>query len=272
MNCNNIDWGQYDVVISINIAIPTKIVQKHPNTLWAYMIGEANVAHDQVYFGYDIVLNQLITGTYNSDCGFIDFPYTFVGPECLENVMKKTLKRESQKVGIYAEVNSTKERPVKRVPQFEPIGAATGHPVIVHQQLIRRNLEAIYDSKYFLKLGGYRHTRGNGVIEAISLGTLALLSPDEIICSQVLPPEAWVFSSEEAIDKVKFLDKHPDEYNRLLAIERNLVNQFVIQYPMHYLEIALREKRKTGKPNVVRKYSLIGAAVNIIAKGVHKLI
>ena len=88
----------------------------------------------------------------------------------------------------------------------------------------------------------------------------------------MLPPEAWVFSNEEAIEKIKFLDSHPDEYNRLLAMERNLVNQFVIQYPMHHLETALREKRKTGKPNVVRKYSLIGVAINIIARGVHKLI
>lgn len=273
VNCGSIDWGQYDVVISINIAVPTKIVQKYPDTLWAYMIGEANIAHDKVYFGYDIILNQLITGTYNPNHGCIDFPYTFVGPECLEKVMKKTLKREGQKIGIYAEVNTTKERPVKRVPQFEPIGSATGHPIVVHQQLIRSNLEKIYDSKYFLKLGGgYRRTRGNGVIEAISLGTLALLAPDEIICSQILPPEAWVFSSEEAIEKIIYLDGHPDEYNRLLGIERELVNQFVIQYPMHYLEVALREKRKTGKPNVVHKYSLIGVIIDIIARGICKLI
>ena len=270
VKCDEIDWSKYDVVISINISVPTRIVQKYPNTLWAYMIGEANFMQDKVYFGYVVNLNQLITGTRDKVKGYIDFPYTFVGPICLETLMEDVLKRKSKNTGIYAEINTTKERPVKRVPHFEPIGEATGHPIIVHQQLIRRNLEAIFDSKYYLKVGG-RHTRGNGVLEAISLGTVCLLSPDDLICPQVLPPEAWVFTVEEATEKIKYLDSHSDEYQKLLEKERMLVDQFVIKYPMHYLELALKEKRQQGKPNHVYKYGMVKFGSDVLKKGVYKI-
>ena len=270
VKCDDIDWNQYDIVISINISIPTRIVQKYPNILWAYMIGEANFAQDKVYFGYDINLNQLITGTYDKVRGYIDFPYTFVGPYCLEKLMKNVLKRESKSSGIYAEINTTKERPVKRVPHFEPIGEATGHPIVVHQQLIKKNLKAIYDSKYYLKVGG-RHTRGNGVLEAISLGTLCLLSPDDLICPQVLPPEAWVFSVEEATEKIKYLDNNPEAYNKLLEKERALLSQFAIEYPMHYLELALADKRKQGKPNHVYRYGMIEFGTDVFKKLIYKI-
>lgn len=270
VKCDDIDWNQYDIVISINISIPTRIVQKYPNILWAYMIGEANFAQDKVYFGYDINLNQLITGTYDKVRGYIDFPYTFVGPYCLEKLMKNVLKRESKSSGIYAEINTTKERPVKRVPHFEPIGEATGHPIVVHQQLIKKNLKAIYDSKYYLKVGG-RHTRGNGVLEAISLGTLCLLSPDDLICPQVLPPEAWVFSVEEATEKIKYLDNNPEAYNKLLEKERALLSQFAIEYPMHYLELALADKRKQGKPNHVYCYGMIKFGTDVFKKLIYKI-
>lgn len=270
VKCDSIDWSQYDVIISINVSVPTRIVQKYPNTLWAYMIGEANFAQDKVYFGYDVILNQMITGTCDLVHGYIDFPYTFVGPYCLEKLMKDVLGRGSRNSGIYAEINTTKERPVKRVPHFEPIGEATGHPIVVHQQLIRRNLEAIYDSKYYLKVGG-RHTRGNGVLEAISLGTVCLLSPDDLICPQALPPEAWVFSAEEATEKIKYLDSHPKEYDKLLAKERELVDQFVIKYPMHYLELALNKKRKSGKANHVYHYGTLKFGLDVVKKGIYKI-
>ena len=131
-------------------------------------------------------------------------------------------------------------------------------------------MEAIFDSKYYLKVGG-RHTRGNGVLEAISLGTVCLLSPDDLICPQVLPSEAWVFTVEEAAEKIKYLDSHPDEYQKLLEKERMLVDQFVIKYPMHYLELALKEKRQQGKPNHVYKYGIVKFGSDVLKKGVYKI-
>ena len=233
----SIEWNQYDAVISINVAIPTKIVQSYPKVLWAYMIGEANFMLNKVYFGYDVCLNQLIRGENDLIHGVIDFPYTFVSGDYLEKLIEKEIGAV-EKNGIYGEINTTTERPVRRIPQFEPISEATGETIRFHKQNIKNNLVEMYKARYYLKVGG-RKTRGNGAIEAISLGTVALLSPDDIICGQILPPEAWVKDANEAIEKINYLNNTPGAYEELLNKERALVNQFVIQYPMHWLEKAV---------------------------------
>lgn len=260
VSCDDIDWDIYDIVISINISVPTRIVRSHPNVLWAYMIGEANFMLDKTYFGYDVCLNQLIRGEHDLINGVIDFPYTFVGPTVLERIAIKEFGF-TEKHGIYGEINTTTERPVKRIPQFEPISAATDEPIVVHQQNIKKNLEAVYKAKYYLKVGG-RKTRGNGIIEAVSLGTLALLSPDDVICSQLLPKEAWVFSADEAIAKINYFNEHPEEYDRVLQKERDLISQFIIDYPKHWLQKAVEIKREKG-PNKIYRYTIVKYALDI---------
>ena len=159
-----------------------------------------------------------------------------------------------KKIGIYGEINTTIERPVKRIPQFEPISIATGQPIKVHQQLIKDNLIEMFDAKYYLKVGG-RITRGNGAIEAISCGTVVLMHPDDIICRQILPQNAWVKDAEEAIKKIKFLDEHQEEYTKLLEEERFLLKTFIVDYPVHYLEKLYYQKK--GKRNKIFHYSRI---------------
>ena len=74
VSCYTIDWGQYDIVISINISLPTQLILKYPQTLFAYMIGEANMATGKARFGYDATLNQMARGRISHKFGAIDFP------------------------------------------------------------------------------------------------------------------------------------------------------------------------------------------------------
>lgn len=270
VDVDSIDYDAYDVIISINISVPYRIVKKHPNVLWAYMIGEANFLQDKAYMGYDVSLNQLIRGCYDEVNGIIDFPYTFVGPDCLEKAVERIVGRKACKKGIYGEVNCVKERPVRRIPQFEPISDETGQPIVLHDQHIKDNLVKIYDSKYYLKVGG-RHTRGNGVLEAISLGTVVLMSPDDLICGQVLPKDAWVFSAADATKKIKELDENSDLYQKLLTEERLLLKQFAVDYPMHNLENALLRKRRMGKANSFIGYSNLKYLRDLLKKGMTRI-
>lgn len=265
VSCREIDWDQYDIVISINCSIPYSVIRKHIKTLWCYMIGEANFLQDHVYFGYDVSLNQLIRGEYNRAEKIVDFPYTFVGPNCLEKILYERYGEANNKCGIYGEINTTTERPVRRIPQFEPISEATGQPIKVHNQSLRKNLIEIYNSKYYLKVGG-RITRGNGAIEAISLGTMVLISPEDIICRQIIPKEAWVYDAEDAIQKIKYFDANPDEYKRVLDLERELVKLFVIDYPMEHLRQAYKEKLQKKKANKFVNYGNIKYIKDIIKK------
>jgi hypothetical protein len=163
---------------------------------------------------------------------FGEYAQRRIGQELLEN-------------GIYAEVNVVKERPVRSIPHYEPL-RETGHTIRFHQQLIKDNLREVFDSKYFLKVGG-RPTRGNSVAEAISLGTLVLMAPEDLIHTQLLPKECWVRSVDEAKEKIIFLDKNPQEYKHLLALQRQLLKHFIQDCPWQSIQNACKAKRNKPK-------------------------
>ena len=239
----SIDWGKYDIVISLNISLPTEIVLKYPQTLFAYMIGEANLATGRTYFDYDVTLNQMTRGIVATAPGPVDFPYTFVDADTLQRILEGYLKRPSRKKGVFMEINSTTERPVKHVPpHFQPLEEA-GFPVLLHQQLIKDNLTTIYDSKYFVKMGG-RVIRGNSVAEAISLGSLAIMDRSQVIHKELIIDECNVKNMEEVLNLLNRCEQDPQLYDRLLKKEREVLHTLFFERPMQSLENCLQAKRE----------------------------
>ncbi|MDB4175004.1 hypothetical protein N9766_01430 [Flavobacteriaceae bacterium] len=251
LNYNSIDWNEYDVVISINISIPTKYIKKFKNTLWCYMIGEANIYSDKVYFDYDICLNQENRGYTKPKNGIIDFPYTFIGPNCLNDLFKGIDQSVNRKK-IFLEINNVTERPFKIDSTLRRL-EETGLQISTHKQLINENILELISSKYFVKIQG-RIIRGNGLYEAISSGSLVLSNPDLIIHTQVLPKECWVYDIDSLITKINYLERNPKEYNNLLNLQKSLVKHFVVDCPLKSLEYALNQKRNS---KVVSKASII---------------
>lgn len=245
VEASNIDWGQYDIVISINISLPTNLILQYPHTLFAYMIGEANMATRKVRFGYDATLNQMARGITTDQNGVIDFPYTFVKGDTLEHIMQKAVGRTSRKQGVFMEINSTKERPVTRVPHhFHPL-EEIGQHIILHQQRIAENLRNIYDAKYFVKMGG-RQIRGNSVAEAVSLGALAIMNRNEVIHKELIIDECHVENMDEVIALIQRLETHPDEYAHLVAKQRGVLTHLFFDCPMKALKHSLETKLQKG--------------------------
>ena len=242
VDCHTINWGLYDIVITINIALPTSIIQKYPQSLFCYMIGEANMATEKVRFGYDVTLNQMARGIVAQHCGVVDFPYTFVGPNTLERIMQRVLGRSSERKGVFMEINSTTERPVTKIPpHFIPLKNA-GYDIILHKQNIRENLTSIYDSKYFVKMGG-RCIRGNSVAEAISLGSLVIMDKSQVIHSELIPDECNVKSMQEVIELITKLDNEPRLYLSLLNHQRTILKELFYDAPLQSLANCLEAKR-----------------------------
>lgn len=256
VDCHNIDWGKYDIVISINISIPTNIVRCYPNTLFAYMIGEANMATGSVHFGYDVTMNQMARGIISYKCGIMDFPYTFVSSDTLEKIMQRYLLRPSERKGIFMEINSTKERPVTKVPEhFRPLVDA-GYEIILHKQKISDNLQSIYDAKYFVKMGG-RPIRGNSVAEAVSLGTLAIMNKDEVIHHELIIDECDVKNMNQMLELINKLENDNELYETLLQKQRNVLKKLFFDAPLLSLKNCLEEKRKSGKAHPYKWYNKI---------------
>ena len=335
ISCQDINWGQYDIVISINVSLPTRIIRQYPRTLFAYMIGEANMATDRARFGYDATLNQMARGRVTTnlrECNEIDFPYTFLKGNTLQKLMERfsraslakqeatrsaespnqealqskqkailptqrtvepneelslskqeaTRSAESpnleasqskqkailpnqrtaepneelslskqeapqphQREGIFMEINSTAERPVTKIPpHFQPL-VDKGYNIILHKQQIDENLQAIYHSKYFLKMGG-RPIRGNSVAEAISLGSLVMMNRDEVTHGELIIDECNVKTMEEAVALIDSLEQNPEEYRRLCAKQQQVLTELFFEKPLTSLINGLQQKRTEG--------------------------
>ncbi len=255
--CQKVDWGQYDVVISINVSLPTCVIRKYPNTLFAYMIGEANMATRRARFGYDITLNQMARGKVTTDMRLsneVDFPYTFLKGDTLQRLMKQYTGAQaapttdvSGRKGIFMEINSTTERPVTQVPShFQPL-VDKGYTIILHRQQIADNLQAIFHSKYFLKMGG-RPIRGNSVAEAISLGSLVLMNREEVTHHELIIDECHVTTMDEAVALIDHLENHPEEYERLRNKQQAVLTQLFFEKPLLSLYNCLQQKRAEDTP------------------------
>jgi hypothetical protein len=242
----DVAWESYDVVVSINIAVPGRIVKKTPSVLWCYMMGEASRGGPYVEYGYDVSLTQEVTGSVAGGLGPVDFPYSFIGPDCLEAVADEFGAAPAERRGVYAEINTTAERPVSRVPSLEFV-RELGHDVIVHHQDIIENVLRLRRSKYFAKLGG-RKIRGNSVIEAISAGSLVLMDPKDLVHSQLLPKETWARSEAELRGLVSELDRDDRAYAELLAEQRKRLRAFVVDAPLESLRNCVEAKRADRRP------------------------
>jgi hypothetical protein len=129
---------------------------------------------------------------------------------------------------------------------FTPL-LATGHQLRFHRQNIRENLTELWDSKYFIKIGG-RLIRGNSVVEAISAGALVLMNPADTHHAQLLPRDTWIESPADAVELIARLDKNPAEYHRLQTLQRERVQSFVIDAPLKSLKNCLLSKRARLAP------------------------
>lgn len=256
VDCNTIDWGYYDIIISINVSLPNHIVRKYPKTLFAYMIGEANMATKSVHFGYDVTMNQMARGIIATKCGIVDFPYTFLSSNTLENIMQQNLGRNSKRKGIFMEINSTTERPVTKVPKhFQPL-LDNGYEVILHKQRIDENLKSIYDCKYFVKMGG-RTIRGNSVAEAISLGTLAIMNSNEVIHKELIIEECDVKTMDEMVALINRLENDDNLYRKLLEKQRARLKELFFDAPIKSMTNCLEHKRMSNKTNTYKWYNKI---------------
>jgi hypothetical protein len=236
---DQVNWGKYDIVISINCALPRVELKKHPNTLFCYMIGEANIKSIFPKFGYDVTLTQESSSKINR-CRNVGFPYTFLNSSTLEEVIDPP----KVKSGIYIEINSHPERPVSKIPEpFERIIEKTGEKIYFHNQDLKQNLENISKAKYFVKFGG-RRIRGNSFIESVSLGTLVLANKKDAIHNDVIFGKLNVESEKDIINTINFFNDNPEEYSQNLKLQKDIVHSKYYKIPIQSLEYHLQKKRK----------------------------
>lgn len=246
-----VNWGNYDCVISINIAIPWRIRKLHSQVLWVCIPGEGFLpAH---HYEFDYFTTHNVASSPLPRGRLLDIPYTFIGSDCLEKLMNNSVEH---KAGIYAEINCTEVRPptLESIPNIVEIAREVDLGVNLHQSSVKDNLVTIMKSKYFIKYGG-RDTRGNAFIESISCGTPVLFNPYECFGNLPLPTDSYFFSREQLVEKLKFLEANPNEYQNLLKQQRLAIQTHVVDYVDMQLKYAIEKKFKNMSKKIDRGFS-----------------
>ena len=239
----DINWSQYDIVISINISIPKRIVRKHRKTFFCYMMGENEGTNFNPDYGYDATLVQE-TSKNKMSTKTIHFPYTFCDPYCIENILLGALRRQPKKKGVYLEIKSYQKKSPDRVPSdFREKMVMISEEVNLHQELIAANLEAVYDSKVYVKIAGQR-IRGNGAVEAISAGTPVILDEKLIIHQEILGEKGRSRSLEDTVAIVREICESDRFRAEVLAEQRSLVFESCYLEPLSRLLYAYKKTKR----------------------------
>lgn len=239
-NSSSINWSQYNIVICMNMCISNIIIKQYPHILWCYYISENyNNREDLmsfIYPTYDIFLNQQVHLQTTFPQNIIGFPYSFLHPNSLTELIINNLNVHSKlQKGIFIEINNTTERPVITIPsEFIYISMATNHPIILHNQNILENIKNMYNSKYFVKILG-RVIRGNAALEAISTGTLLLVNKKLIMYSDLIPDLCNVETPEDVINIIERLDNDHKLYDKLLTEQKERMLKYYYNIPITLL-------------------------------------
>ena len=261
-DAGKINWSKYDIVISLNFAVPISIRKKHPYILWVCMTGEGRFPVKSSYWDYFI--SHDYPNTPVSELKIINMPYTFIPPKFIFD----NFNTSQNKKGIYIEINS-KSNQLNNQKLFKKLYSLNLN-IEFHSKDIEKNLNKISSSKYFIKLRG-RPVRGNSFLEAMSARALCLLHYND--CYGKIPFHHYCYFKDEKhlIEKLEFLEKNNEFLYKLLnyqdSILQNMIENVKIQF-----EIALSKKRNYLDSKTSRINTKKFGAKSILKKSLQTII
>lgn len=242
--CADINWEKYDIVITLDAAIPARITLKYPKILWTYYIGEGVQPTFKASFkkpvkGYDCFLTQDCSLKTNNQSHIIEFPYHLQYFGCFHELLKikeKDLKRE----GIYLETHTDMYFKSNN-DQLQKLSNICNVKRYMHGISLKEMIFNHLNSKYFIQFIDSKKTkirsgtRGNAVIQAIASGNLAIAKKENIKNIDILTPNTLVNTFEDLIRVVNYFEKNPDMYKKELKLQRQKLNYLCFNRPMNEL-------------------------------------
>jgi len=224
----DIDWGRYDWVISIDIPVPERIVRSHPKTLWTYLSAEAGGPFHKNSLvsplaGYQFFLNQ---GFRRFRCRprnrnhVLEFPFQFQSQNAWSRLRQAVTPTESRRT-ILVGAGSWEDDPGPApLPWDRLCGSSTpdylaqmfGAPFAVHTTA--------------------RPRWGNWAIEAIHSGSLFLGNAGSLAHLSLCLPGLDCRSLSHAAELVTRLLENPQATQSLRSRQAALAEHLAFRRPL----------------------------------------
>lgn len=244
----SIDWSNYDIVISINFAIPIKLRKKYDAVVWICLPGEGKFPVRTNSWDYFISHNCPSTPFLRRT--IVDMPYTFLSSDFLI----KNYGKNSEKNGIYFEVNSfnkIKNHALNKAyppPEFNKLEMS----LRFHDGNIKSHIDNLINAKYFVKFKG-RPVRGNSFIEAISSGCICFLSFSDCFGEINFPRYCYYSDIKELLEKITYLEKNDNARLSLINDQKKILDDIVNNVNLQFVQAIKRKKSNKTKTSNIRE-------------------
>ncbi|MDY7005710.1 MAG: hypothetical protein SWX82_17725 [Cyanobacteriota bacterium] len=270
VNVDDIDFSIYDVVISIDIAIPTRILSKFPNILWCYYISEPCMPTYQQslskpLFCYDIFLNQMFRNS--NDFQFleqqlkghiIDFPYCFMFPYIFHNLFgyAKRICKENEKLNIIIPNYVRKLLSDRQIAKIEE-----SFQILTPGGCSDNFLKLLCQGDIYLRLGN-KGKFGNETTEAVCAGA-AFISTERGWRNRVYNiPGSTVrglgFTEEqfnEALKLLNTLNENRENLEKIKTKQQQIAHYICYQRPLSMLMNFLSQKKDSNQVTNKKSFS-----------------
>jgi len=228
VNCDQIRWDDYDLVIGLDIPIPTRIVTKSQRTMWAYYSVEAGGdLHKKSLAnpiqGYHLYLNHCFrryrARPYNKD-HVLEFPFTFQSAASWKHLAKETAGGDTNRRGAVVDRASWQSHPGEKPSSMTTLyGDAAAY------------IRLMSSSEFAIRTDP--KTRwGNWALEAIQAGCLFLGRADSLAMPGVLLPELIVADLASAHKKIEGLLKNSLHMQSLAQTQAALAEHLAFRRPL----------------------------------------
>ena len=228
VDCDQIRWDDYDLVICLDIPIPTRIVEKSQKPLWCYYSVEAGgTLHKSSLLkpvnGYHFYLNHCFrryrARPYNKN-HVLEFPFTFQSASSWKHLAKETAGGDANRRGAVVDRASWQSHPGDKPSSMTTLsGDAAAY------------IRLMSSSEFAIRTDP--KTRwGNWALEAIQAGCLFLGRADSLAMPGVLLPELIVADLASAHKKIEGLLKDPLHMQSLVQTQAALAEHLAFRRPL----------------------------------------
>jgi hypothetical protein len=234
---DDVPWHEYDLVIGIDVPIPSRIVQKTSRTLWAYYSIEAGGPLQKQSLGsplagYRLFLNHGFRRYRSRPLNrshVLEFPLQFQSSNAwssLRQALPSQPGRETILVGAGSREDSL---PASPLPWDHLSGSLT--PAYLAQMFSARF--AVHTTS--------RSRWGNWAIEAAQAGSLFLGNASSLAHLSLLLPGLDCRSLADASGKISGLLKNPEHLQALQSRQADLAEELAFRRPLLDLTAKARE-------------------------------
>ena len=270
VRAEDVDWNDFNIVISSDVSVPARITREYPSVAWCYYVREIKtpsyaISKEQPIRGQDLHLNhQFRPRRFLRRLPWheVEFPYHLQYFACFNELFDVPVNDETRR-GVFLEHHSgasIERADLVPLERFGPlVSTAFDPPGVVIDNVarpIRRTIDPEYlpyllGSKYFLKLGG-RGTFGTAIVEAIAAGCLALAVTELTGIEFLFNRNTRVLGIADAVEKISRLENDVALYQRVLKRQRGMVNHLCFTRPSRELfrkaeQVTVRKLQKAKK-------------------------